>query len=455
MQLLENALKLRPAHPKPVISGIVDQPPSALKPWANNPRRHSPKQLFKLKQSIDYFGVTNPILVDENGVILAGEARWQVAQSLNLATVPTRVITGLSKAAKRAYVLTDNKLALLSSWDMGLLSDEIQLLIADDFEIELTAFDTVEIDLLIEPPAADVELQPQDVPVRVVSRPGDLWALGGHRILCGDALVEASYSRLLDGEMAQMVITDPPYNVKIDGHAGGLGKVKHKEFAMASGEMSPQAFASFLGHACAHLRAFTVPGGVLYVFMDWRHQAELLQATAPVFGAAKQLCVWVKDNGGMGSFYRSQHELVFVFKNGSEPHINNFELGQHGRYRTNVWEYPGINSGRGRELLALHPTVKPVAMIADAIQDCSHRQGLILDPFAGSGTVLVAAERTGRRARAMELDPQYVDVAIHRWQRVSGKQAVLVATGQTWEQVRAERLAATPALCDAEVSHDL
>ena len=455
MQLLENALKLRPAHPKPVISGIVDQPPSALKPWANNPRRHSPKQLFKLKQSIDYFGVTNPVLVDENGVILAGEARWQVAQSLNLATVPTRVITGLSKAAKRAYVLTDNKLALLSSWDMGLLSDEIQLLIADDFEIELTAFDTVEIDLLIEPPAADVELQPQDVPVRVVSRPGDLWALGGHRILCGDALVEASYSRLLDGEMAQMVITDPPYNVKIDGHAGGLGKVKHKEFAMASGEMSPQAFASFLGHACAHLRAFTVPGGVLYVFMDWRHQAELLQATAPVFGAAKQLCVWVKDNGGMGSFYRSQHELVFVFKNGSEPHINNFELGQHGRYRTNVWEYPGINSGRGRELLALHPTVKPVAMIADAIQDCSHRQGLILDPFAGSGTVLVAAERTGRRARAMELDPQYVDVGILRWQRVSGQQAVLVATGQTWEQVRAERLAATPAHCDAEVSHDL
>ena len=455
MQLLENALKLRPAHPKPVISGIVDQPPSALKPWANNPRRHSPKQLFKLKQSIDYFGVTNPVLVDENGVILAGEARWQVAQSLNLATVPTRVITGLSKAAKRAYVLTDNKLALLSSWDMGLLRDEIQLLIADDFEIELTAFDTVEIDLLIEPPAADVELQPQDVPVQVVCRLGDLWALGGHRILCGDALAEASYSRLLDGEMAQMVITDPPYNVKIVGHVGGLGKVKHKEFAMASGEMSPQAFASFLGHACAHLRAFTVPGGVLYVFMDWRHQAELLQATAPVFGAAKQLCVWVKDNGGMGSFYRSQHELVFVFKNGSEPHINNFELGQHGRYRTNVWEYPGINSGRGRELLALHPTVKPVAMIADAIQDCSHRQGLILDPFAGSGTVLVAAERTGRRARAMELDPQYVDVGICRWQRVSGQQAVLVATGQTWEQVRAERLAGTPAHCDAEVSHDL
>lgn len=455
MQLLEITLKLAPTHSKPVISGIVDQPPSALKPWPNNPRRHSPKQLFKLNRSIADFGFTIPILVDETGVILAGEARWQVAQNLKLETVPTRVITGLTQAAKRAYVLTDNKLALLSSWHTDLLRGEIQLLIADDFEIELTGFDTVEIDLLIEPALADAELQPQDIPELVISRLGDDWMLGDHRLLCGDALAEDAYLILLGSDKAQMVITDPPYNVKINGHAGGLGKVKHKEFAMASGEMSSQAFAEFLGQPCMHLREFTLPGAILFVFMDWRHQAELLQATAPVFGAPKQLCVWVKDNGGMGSFYRSQHELVFVFKNGAEPHINNFELGQHGRYRTNVWEYPSINSGRGRELLALHPTVKPVAMIADAIQDCSHRQGLILDPFAGSGTVLVAAERTGRRARAIELDPQYVDVAIRRWQRMSGKQAVLVETGQTWEQVQAERLADTPAHPAAEVTHGL
>ncbi len=455
MQLLEKALKLAPTHPKPVISGIVDQPPSALKPWPKNPRRHSPKQLFKLKASMVKFGFTAPILVDETGVILAGEARWQVAQDLKHTLVPTRVISGLTQTDKRAYVLADNKLALLSSWNPDLLRDEIQLLIDDDFEIELTGFDTVEIDLLIEPALADAELQPQDIPELVISRLGDVWMLGDHRMLCGDALAESSYLILLGSDKAEMGITDPPYNVKIDGHAGGLGKVKHKEFAMASGEMSSQAFVGFLGIGCNQLCAFTLPGAILFIFMDWRHQAELLQAAAPVFGAPKQMCVWVKDSGGMGSFYRSRHELVYLFKNGGEPHINNFELGQHGRYRTNVWEYPGINSGRGRELLALHPTVKPVAMIADAIQDCSHRQGLILDPFAGSGTVLVAAERTGRRARAMELDPQYVDVAIHRWQRVSGKQAVLVATGQTWEQVRAERLAGMPAHCDAEVSHDL
>lgn len=438
---------------KPTLSGIVDQPPSALKPWHNNPHRHPAKQLHTLKGSFVTYGFTVPILVDENGVILAGEARWRVAQDLKLPSVPTRVISGLTHTQKRAYVLTDNKLPLMASWDPDLLRGEIELLIADDFEIELTGFDTVEIDQLIEAPVADAELQPQDIAQQVVSRLGDLWALGHHRLLCGDALDQNAYLTLLGSDKAQMVITDPPYNVKIDGHAGGLGKVKHKEFAMASGEMSPQAFAEFLGLACAHLYAFTVPGAIHFIFMDWRHQAELLQATAPIFGAPKQLCVWVKDNGGMGSFYRSQHELVFVFKNGADPHINNFELGQHGRYRTNVWEYPGINSGRGRELLALHPTVKPVAMIADAIQDCSQRQGLILDPFAGSGTVLVAAERTGRRARAMELDPQYVDVGIQRWQRVSGKQAVLVATGQTWEQVRAGRLAEMPAQMIAEVSH--
>ncbi len=440
---------------KPTLSGIVERSPAELKPWPNNPRTHSDKQLVKLQSSIRAFGFTNPVLVDEAGVILSGHGRVQAAMAMGLASIPTRVISGLSAAGKRAYVLADNKIALLSSWDHDLLRDEIKLLIDDEYEIEMTGFDTVEIDLLIELPLADAELQPQDVQEQVVSRLGDLWALGDHRLLCGDALAEASYLTLLGSDKAQMGITDPPYNVRIDGHAGGLGKLKHKEFAMASGEMSPQAFEGFLGQGCKHLCSFSVPGAIHFVFMDWRHQLELLQAAQPVFGAPKQLCVWTKDHGGMGSFYRSQHELVFVFKNGSAAHINNFELGQHGRYRTNVWEYPSINSGRGRALLALHPTVKPVAMIADAIRDCSHRDGLILDPFAGSGTVLVAAERTGRRARAMELDPQYVDVGIRRWQRGSGKQAVLLATGQTWEQVRAERLAGGDLQSIAEVTHAL
>jgi hypothetical protein len=221
----------------------------------------------------------------------------------------------------------------------------------------------------------------------------------------------------------------------------GTGKIKHKEFPMACGEMSPKEFTAFLNAVMSHLCAFSKDGAVHYYFMDWRHVRELQDAALPVFGPQLQLCIWSKDNAGLGSFYRSQHELVFVFKKGDAPHINNFELGQHGRYRTNVWSYPGVNTlkGKGYELLALHPTVKPVSLVADAIRDCSHRKGIILDPFAGSGTILIAAERTGRHARAIELDPQYVDVAVKRWQRVTGRQAVLAATDQTWEEVQAER----------------
>jgi hypothetical protein len=239
-----------------------------------------------------------------------------------------------------------------------------------------------------------------------------------------------------------MVITDSPYNVPIDGHVCGTGKVKHKEFAMACGEMSAKEFTAFLNAAMSQLHTFSQDGAVHYYFMDWRHVRELQDAALPLFGPPRQLCVWTKDNAGLGTFYRSQHELVFLFKKGEAPHINNFELGQHGRYRTNVWSYAGVNTlkGKGYELLALHPTVKPVSLIADAIRDCSHRNGIILDPFAGSGTVLIAAERTGRHARAIELEAKYVDVAVARWQRVTGKQAVLAATGQTWEEVQGERL---------------
>lgn len=223
---------------------------------------------------------------------------------------------------------------------------------------------------------------------------------------------------------------------------------------MAAGEMSPDQFTTFLGQAVGQIYAVSQPGALCFLFMDWRHLPELLAAATPQFGSPIQLCVWDKGTGGMGTFYRSQHELVHVFKKKGAPHINNFELGQHGRYRTNVWAYPGINSGKARHLLKLHPTVKPVSLIADAIRDCSDRNGIILDPFAGSGTVLVAAERTGRHARAIELDPQYVDVGIQRWQRLTGKQAVLCGSGRSWEEVRSARSDCTASAADdAEVSH--
>jgi len=440
-------------------SGIIDRPPSDLKPWPGNPRIHNDKQLAKLKTSIQNFGFTAPVLVDEAGVILSGHGRVQAALALELPTIPTRVIGGLSQAKKRAYVIADNKVAQLAGWDDTLLKNELELLIAENFDIETTAFSTAEIDILFdgseEPSGSDPDdLQPDDIAAEVViSRVGDLWRLGNHTLLCGDALSSDSYKTIMQGDLAQMVISDPPYNVPIDGHVCGSGKIHHKEFKMASGEMTPDEFTAFLNTALSNTHASSQDGAVHYYFMDWRHSMEIQKAAQPLFGSPLQLCVWVKDNGGMGTFYRSQHELVFVFKKSQAPHINNFELGQHGRYRTNVWTYSGVNTlkGKGYELLTLHPTVKPVSLIADALRDCSHRQGIILDPFAGSGTILIAAERTGRQARAIELDPQYVDVGVMRWQRVTGKQAVLEATGQKWDQVRASRLSGV----EVESGHDL
>jgi DNA modification methylase len=434
---------LQPAQPVTrAISSTQERPPADLKPWPTNPRTHSDKQLTKIAASIRRFGFTAPVLIDDKDVILSGHGRVAAAKEMGLPSIPVRVASGWSAADKRAYVIADNKLALLSSWDPGLLKAEMEVLISEEFEIEVTGFSTAEVDLMFDDQPGDPDdLQPEDVTETIVSRRGDLWQLGSHRLLCGDALAAESYTALLGNEQAQMCISDPPYNVRIDGHVCGSGKVKHKEFAMASGEMSSSEFTAFLRRSFEHIHGACVDGAISFIFMDWRHAPELLEAAKPQFGAPRQMAVWVKDNAGMGTFYRSQHELVFAFKKGEAPHINNFELGQHGRYRTNVWTYPGVNSGKGRQLLALHPTVKPVSLIADAIRDCSHRKGIILDPFAGSGTILIAAERTGRFGRAIELDPQYVDVGVHRWERLTGKQAILVATGQTWDQVRAERLA--------------
>jgi DNA modification methylase len=439
-------------------SGLIDRPPGDLKPWPGNPRTHNDKQLAKLKTSIQKFGFTAPVLVDEAGFILSGNGRVQAAKALELPTIPTRIITGLSEAKKRAYVIADNKLAQLAGWDATLLKGELELLIAENFDIETTGFSTAEIDILFdgaeEPSGSDPnDLQPDDIPAEVVSRQGDLWRLGSHSLLCGDALNPDNYKTIMQGALAQMVISDPPYNVPIDGHVCGSGKIHHDEFKMASGEMTAGEFTAFLNTAFYHTHASSQDGAVHFYFMDWRHTLEIQKAAHPLFGSPLQLCVWVKDNAGMGTFYRSQHELVFVFKKGEASHINNFELGQHGRYRTNVWAYAGVNTfkAKGYELLNLHPTVKPVSLIADALRDCSHRQGIILDPFAGSGTILIAAERTGRQARAIELDPQYVDVGVMRWQRVTGKQAVLDATGQTWDQVRASRLSGV----NMESGHEL
>ncbi len=326
---------------------------------------------------------------------------------------------------------------------------ELQGPIDLNFEVELTGFEMGEIDLILEDaqtasgePAGPEDKVPDPVAGPSVSQPGDLWLLGKHRILCGNALDHDAYERLLEGEKAEFVFTDPPYNVPIDGHVCGKGAIRHREFAMASGEMSQEAFTGFLTAVFRHLVAHSTDGSIHDICMDWRHIIEMMAAGNEIYSELKNLCVWTKTNAGMGTFYRSQHELVFVWKSGARPHINNFELGQYGRSRTNVWEYAGIGTMRAGRLeeLATHPTVKPVALVADAIKDCSRRNGIVLDPFAGSGTTVIAAERTGRRGRAIEIDPAHVDVAIRRWQAYSGKNATLAATAQSFEALEEERM---------------
>jgi DNA modification methylase len=284
-----------------------------------------------------------------------------------------------------------------------------------------------------------------------VSKIGDLWLLGRHRILCGNTLDPETFTALIGQQRAAMVFTDPPYNVPIDDHASGLGTIDHRPFPMASGEMNEAEFVAFLSQACHNLAASSTAGSLHYICMDWRHLDAVLAVGREAYGELNNVCVWVKDNAGMGSFYRSQHELVLVFKQRGGPHRNNVQLGQFGRNRSNVWCYPGANSfargGAEGNLLALHPTVKPVAMVADAILDASARGDIVLDAFLGIDTTVIAAERTGRRGCALELelDPGYVDTAIRRWQTLTGDKARHVLAGCYFDDLVREAEAANAA----------
>jgi len=431
-------------------TNLIFRSPSSLKPYPKNPRTHSEAQIQHLINSVSEFGFTAPVLTDEKFMILAGHARVEAAKSLKIKKVPVRVIKDLSESQKRAYVIADNKIALQADWDLEILEDEFQKILADEYDIGLTAFEMPEVDFILQSNEnKESELEednPQNLDqkdcenVLQITKPGDLWILGGrHRLLCGDALEQESYTILMDGKLAQMVITDPPYNVKTKGHI--RVDSDHKEFMMAAGEMNEKEFANFLATVMACISVVSQNGCIAYYFMDWRHIPEIMNAGNRVYGRPKQVCVWVKNNGGMGTFYRSQHEKVFVFKKGDAPHINNFGLGENGRYRTNVWSYAGVNTFKSDrdEELEMHPTVKPVDMIADAMLDCSELKGIVLDPFMGSGTSIIAAEKTGRICYGMELDPQYVDVCLARWQRLYDKPVIHAKSGKTLKEVIAER----------------
>ena len=422
--------------------------PDALKPYANNPRTHSKKQVQQLADSIKRFGFTNPILIDETNAIIAGHGRVEAAKLIGMQDVPCLRMRHLSKSDKRAYVLADNKLALNAGWDKELLAIELQGLIEADYNVEVTGFTIGEVDIVLQEARdaspAGPDLAEDKIPepaLDPVSRLGDVWRLGRHRLICGDARDAGVYQELFQGKRADAIFTDPPYNVHIEGHASGNGQIKHREFALAAGEMSKAQFTDFLkmtlGHAAESLR----DGAIAFVCMDWRHMSEMITAGEAVFTELKNLCVWNKTNGGMGTFYRSKHELVFVFKAGTAEHTNTFGLGENGRYRTNVWDYAGVNGmKKGRqEELALHPTVKPVALVADAIMDVTKRGGVVLDPFGGSGSTLIAAHKTGRSARLIELDPVYCDVIIRRFEAYCGKRAILEETDKNFEDVAERR----------------
>ena len=423
---------------------------SDLKVRTNNPREHSKKQVRQIAQSIKQFGFNNPVLIDKSNTIVAGQGRFEAAKLLSLGVVPTIRLEDLTESEIRAYVIADNKLAENAGWNREMLAIELQGLIDIDldFDITITGFEMAEIDILIGEHEADDKEDPADDMPEVsegppVTRPGDIWRIGNHRLICGDSTDPNTYVRLLDGAEAQMVFTDPPYNVAIDGHVSGLGKVKHREFAMASGEMTEDQFTAFLATVFENLARHSADGAIQFVCMDWRHMGEVITAGGNAYSELKNLCVWAKTNGGMGSLYRSQHELVFVFKAGTAPHINNVELGKHGRYRTNLWSYPGINSfGKNRDAdLALHPTVKPVSLVADAVLDCSKRGGIVLDAFAGSGTTLLAAEKTGRCGYGIELDPRYCDVIVRRIADAFKIEAIHAHNCKSFSEIEQERSA--------------
>ena len=414
-----------------------------------NARTHDSGQLRQIKNSIEAFGFTSPLLVDEAGGLIAGHGRLTAANDLGFAKVPVIVLEHLTDVQKRALMLADNKIALNAGWDMELLAGELDDLSSMelDFDLELTGFEVAEIDIIIDGTqdqgSGEAEVAPvpnSDVPI--VTQPGDLWHLGPHRVFCGNARSLTDFAALLDGCQAAMVFTDPPYNVPIAGHVSGNGKARHREFFEASGEMTPAAFAAFLDEGLGNISQFCRDGAVSFVCIDWRHMGELLEAGQRAFDEFLNLCVWAKTNGGMGSLYRSQHELVFVFRKGKAQHRNNVRLGRYGRNRTNVWTYPGVNTFReGRmEELSAHPTAKPVAMIRDAILDVTKRGEVVLDPFLGGGATLMAAEQSGRVAYAMDIDPAYVDVALRRWRKATGQEPRRASDDRTLASLEAEKL---------------
>lgn len=434
-----------PEGPEMVVEYL---PADALHLQKRQLRKHSPEQVSRIAASIREYGITRPILVDRDNQIVAGVGVYQAALQNSLTRLPVIRNEHMTKEQVRLYTIADNMLAEMSEFDFGALATEIGELELAGLDLSLTGLGTFEIDrLLIDAShqrVAEAEAVAEEVPElsgQVVSEVGDLWLLGPHRLLCGDARDRTSYVALMGDERARMICSDGPYNVDIFGNVSGLGRVKHDNFVMASGEMSREEFTAFQTAAFVQMASFSLDGAIHFLFMDWRHQVEMMTAGEAVYDELKNVLVWNKRVGAMGTFYRSQYELIYAWKKGKAPHVNNFGLGENGRYRTNVIDMPGANSfsHTRTEDLAAHSTVKPTPLIADLLRDVSHRGDIVLDPFCGSGTTILAAARTGRQARCMDIDPKYVDVAIRRWEKQTGEKAIHSATGLSFEALAKAR----------------
>jgi DNA modification methylase len=425
---------------------IVYKSPAQLKPRTKNPRTHSKKQIQQIAASIQEFGFINPVLIDDADGIVAGHGRVEAAKLLGMKDVPTVTVAHLTPAQIRAYVIADNKLAENAGWDRALLALELKELSVElNFNVTLTGFETAEVDLLIQDPCEEARDEADAVPetdrtTPAVSRTGDVWRIGDHLLLCGDALDRDNYATLLGAQKAEMVFTDPPSDLADAGSRSGR-RVTPSALAKPAADVGPDAYTSFLERVFSHLIDFSVRGSIHFVCMDWQHMRELLNAATKPYGDLKDLCVWPKTNAGLGGLYRSGHELVFVFKNGAAEPIANLEVGRHGRHRSNVWKYAGAkSSGKDRNgERATHPALKPVALIADAMLDCSRRGGIVLDGFAGSGSTLIAAEKTGRRGFGIEIDPYHVDTIVRRFQANFGLKAVHAETDLDFAAVSRRR----------------
>ncbi len=400
-------------------------------------RKHSKKQLQKLKNAINKVGYVNPVLLDEKHNIIAGKLRLLAAKELGFTQIPAIILENLTPEEADAIRILDNRIAEDGEWNYENLKDELEKLLKFDISFEDLGFDTVDYDKIFladdtdgnkghNSDKEDESWFDANIPLKV--KFGDLWRLGDHFVYCGDSLLVRSFEILMQGELAQIVITDPPYNCKINGHVCGLGKTQHEEFTMASGEMTDLEFAEFISKFMQNLVKFSIDGSLHYLFMDYAGLNTLLTQGKKYYTELKNIAVWNKGVGGMGAMYRSQHEMVPIFKNGKAKHQNHIQLGKYGRYRTNVWDYPGIRATNpaSLELLKLHPTVKGVPMLHDIMLDASSKNDIVLDCFGGSGSTLLAAERCKRRARLIEISPRYVDVTIFRWEKETGKTAKLI-----------------------------